>query len=117
MGTHPIFESDFDCLTEMEPQVPGLEMQAQAQMIQLAQVQAMQDQYMKLQSACEQKCISTNYRQQSLTKVEAVCLDNCATKYLEFNHQIQVHMREMQEPAMLEMLRMQQMELGRQMGL
>ena len=59
----------------------------------------------------------TDYKKNGLTKIEAVCLDNCVTKYLEFNHQIQVHLREMQEPMTIEMLRQQQMELGRQMGL
>ena len=59
----------------------------------------------------------TSYSQSGLSKVEAVCIDNCVKKFMEFNHVIQVHLREMQEPMTLEMLKHQQMELGREMGL
>ena len=66
-----------------------------------------------------------------LTRVEAVCIgdfpkkeslynrrsDNCVRKYLDFQVEMQIHMRELQEPAQIQALKMQQMELGRQMGL
>lgn len=44
-------------------------------------------------------------------------LDNCVRKYLDFQVEMQIHMRELQEPAQIQALQMQQMELGRQMGL
>ena len=43
--------------------------------------------------------------------------DNCVRKYLDFQVEMQIHMRELQEPAQIQALQMQQMELGRQMGL
>ena len=63
------------------------------------------------------KCINENYRNGLLTKTEAVCIDNCVKKYLEFNHHVTIHLRELQEPQTLMQFEMQQQELGRQMGL
>jgi len=84
---------------------------------QILQMQIMADQYTKLQKSCELKCINENYRNGLLTKTEAVCIDNCVKKYLEFNHHVTIHLRELQEPQTLMQFEMQQQELGGQMGL
>merc|ERR1711953_250612 len=112
MGTHPIFESDFDCLTEMD----GLQVQSQIE-AQILQMQLMQDQYKRLQSSCEFKCVSEKYKESCLTKIEAVCIDNCVKKFMDFNHHVTIQLREMQEPQTLMMLDQQAQELGRQAGL
>ena len=63
------------------------------------------------------KCVKTSYKERGLTKVEAVCIDNCVVKYMQFDHNTKNHLREIQEPMQLEQLKYAQMELGRQMGL
>ena len=63
------------------------------------------------------KCVKTSYKESGLTKVEAVCIDNCVVKYMQFDLNAKMHLKEIQEPIQLESLRFQQMELGRQMGL
>jgi len=97
-----------------EEQMEMLKMQQQMQQMQ---IKAMQDQFVRMQNSCEQKCVMTENEIKGLTRVEAVCIDNCVRKYLDFQVEMQIHMRELQEPAQIQALQMQQMELGRQMGL
>ena len=42
-----------------------------------------------LQSTCFQKCISKDYKQDTLSKSEQVCVDRCLLKFLEVNALIQ----------------------------
>ena len=84
---------------------------------QIAMMQQMQDQFKRLDSTCKTKCLDGRYRRDLLSKNEQVCMENCTSKYLDFNLKTQIMLREMQEPQTLEVLRMQQMELGRQQGL
>ena len=63
------------------------------------------------------KCIDGHYRSNLLSKNETVCINNCTSKYLEFNHQTQIYLGELREHETLMMLEQQQMELGRQQGL
>merc|ERR1712187_112612 len=100
MGTHPIFESDFDCLTDEMDQIQ-IESQIQAQ---IALMQQMQDQFKRLEESCKRKCLDENYRQSLLSKNETVCINNCTQKCLEFNHATQIQLGEMQEPQTLMML-------------
>merc|ERR1712168_261731 len=114
MGTHPIFESDFDCLTEQSMDQIKINNEIEAQ---IAMMQQLQDQFKKMDESCKLKCIDGHYRSNLLSKNETVCINNCTSKYLEFNHQTQIYLGEMREHETLMMLEQQQMELGRQQGL
>ena len=63
------------------------------------------------------KCVNEGYTEKSLTKIEAVCIDNCVKKFMDFNHHVTIQLRELQEPQTLIVLEQQAQELGRQAGL
>ncbi|KAL4003498.1 Mitochondrial import inner membrane translocase subunit Tim10 [Acanthocheilonema viteae] len=62
--------------------------QAQLQMIADLEMEMMSDMYRRMTTACQQKCISTRYKEAELTKGEAVCLDRCVAKYLDVHEKL-----------------------------
>ncbi|MCP9257459.1 Mitochondrial import inner membrane translocase subunit Tim10 [Dirofilaria immitis] len=70
--------------------------QAQLQMVADLEIEMMSDMYRRMTTACQQKCISTRYRnfwifnfqRGELTKGEAVCLDRCVAKYLDVHEKL-----------------------------
>ncbi|PHH91636.1 hypothetical protein CDD83_10922 [Cordyceps sp. RAO-2017] len=47
------------------------------------EMRMMADTYNRLQKACQQKCVPTDYREAELNKGESVCLDRCTAKFLD----------------------------------
>merc|ERR1712098_713766 len=81
MGTHPIFESDFDCLTEdMSGNAEALAAQLEAE--------AMSDMFNKMVDSCHNKCIAQTYGEGEMNKAESVCVDRCSAKYMEMHDKI-----------------------------
>uniref|UniRef100_A0A8R1TZ86 Mitochondrial import inner membrane translocase subunit n=1 Tax=Onchocerca volvulus TaxID=6282 RepID=A0A8R1TZ86_ONCVO len=62
--------------------------QAQLQMVADLEMEMMSDMYRRMTAACQQKCISTRYKEAELTKGEAVCLDRCVAKYLDVHEKL-----------------------------
>ncbi|VDM96157.1 unnamed protein product [Thelazia callipaeda] len=62
--------------------------QAELQVVADLEMEMMTDMYKRMSSACQQKCISTRYREGELTKAEAVCLDRCVAKYLDIHEKL-----------------------------
>merc|ERR1712228_228742 len=83
MGTHPIFESDFDCLTELK----NTKMSDQS-LAQALEAEAMADMFNKMVESCHNKCIGTNYPEGELNKAESVCVDRCSSKFMEMHDKI-----------------------------
>lgn len=44
--------------------------------------------YRRMTNACQQKCVSSHYKEGDLTKGEAVCLDRCVAKYLDVHERL-----------------------------
>merc|ERR1712035_59061 len=77
MGTHPIFESDFDCLTEREKMNATTESQIEQEI--------MVEMYERMITSCHNKCIAQKYIEADLNKAESVCTDRCVSKYMDLH--------------------------------
>lgn len=64
---------------------------AQAQTLQMVadlEIEMMTDMYRRLTKSCQEKCISTHYKEPDLTKGESICLDRCVSKYLDVHDRL-----------------------------
>ena len=48
-------------------------------------------------TSCHKKCINTRYKEGSLSKGEAVCIDRCVAKYLDVHERIGKHLTSMNQ--------------------
>merc|ERR1711933_406104 len=92
MGTHPIFESDFDCLTEFRRKMSmlGNAPQMSDEQVQQAQNQQMKDflsTYNKTTQICFNDCVK-NFSTATLTTEEEECGRKCVGKYLEYSARV-----------------------------
>ncbi|VDQ05059.1 unnamed protein product [Trichobilharzia regenti] len=51
--------------------------------MQIFEIEMMQQVFTSMTNSCLAKCIPTNYTDGDLTKGEAVCLDRCASKFMQ----------------------------------
>lgn len=82
--------------------------QAQLQMVADLEMEMMSDMYRRMTSACQQKCISTRYKEGELTKGEAVCLDRCVAKYLDVHEKLGKRLTTMSQQDEKQLQQMQQ---------
>merc|ERR1711892_168064 len=95
MGTHPIFESDFDCLTVQIENTQKMSMLGGApdmspEQVQQAQNQQMKDflsTYNKTTQICFNDCVK-NFSTAVLTTDEEECGRKCVGKYLEYSARV-----------------------------
>lgn len=61
---------------------------AAMKMVADLEIEMMSDMYRRMTKSCQEKCISSHYREAELTKGEAVCLDRCVAKYLNIHDRL-----------------------------
>ncbi|CAJ0961158.1 unnamed protein product, partial [Mesorhabditis belari] len=58
------------------------------QLVADLEIEMMSDMYRRMTDACQEKCISRNFKEGDLTKGESVCLDRCVAKYLDVHEKL-----------------------------
>ena len=75
--------------------------------IQKIEFEGINDEFQNLTKSCKTKCLDTTFNNPKLYKGEMVCLDKCASKYIEFKFKMQEimtkHMEEKQKFLMSQM--------------
>lgn len=61
---------------------------AAMKMVAELEIEMMSDMYRRMTKSCQQKCISSHYKEAELTKGEAICLDRCVAKYLNIHDKL-----------------------------
>lgn len=61
---------------------------ATMKMVADLEIEMMSDMYRRMTKSCQEKCISSHYKEAELTKGEAVCLDRCVAKYLNIHDKL-----------------------------
>lgn len=52
------------------------------------EVEMMANRYNRVTSACHRKCVPYHYKEAELSKGSSVCLDQCASKYLDIHERM-----------------------------
>lgn len=52
------------------------------------EVEMMANTYNRVTSACHRKCVPYHYKEAELSKGRSVCLDQCASKYLDIHERM-----------------------------
>lgn len=52
------------------------------------EVEMMANTYNRVTSACHRKCVPYHYKEAELSKGSSVCLDQCASKYLDIHERM-----------------------------
>merc|ERR1712157_467055 len=87
MGTHPIFESDFDCLTEGKKMSGQGASEEQMMAMQNEQMKDFLKSYNKTTQLCFNDCVR-NFSASALTEEEQECGRKCVGKYLEYSARV-----------------------------
>merc|ERR1712142_387524 len=87
MGTHPIFESDFDCLTEGKKMSGQGASEEQMMAMQNEQMKDFLKSYNKTTQLCFNDCVK-NFTSADLTNEETACGQKCVSKYLEYSARV-----------------------------
>merc|ERR1712110_1224881 len=89
MGTHPIFESDFDCLTDtsIKYKMSGQVSQEQMLAMQNEQMKDFLKSYNKTTQLCFNDCVQS-FTTADLSSTEIACGQKCVEKYLEYSARV-----------------------------
>lgn len=66
--------------------------------MQMFEIEMMQQVFTSMTNSCLAKCIPSNYNDGDLTKGEAICLDRCASKFMQAYMQATKKLSTMAQP-------------------